>query len=330
MATLDNTPRFPTSKGGHVESYFLRANHPTEPKAFWLKATVLRRKDGTAVAESWCALFDDNRTWAGKTTLPLAEAGFFGSPTQIRVGGANLSLGEQGVAKGTIDNVSWDLCFTSVGGRISKPLCMLPSRRMIDAPFPKSKLLTPKPALRYSGRVTWGEATWNVDGWLGMQGHNWGKEHALEYAWGQVLFTDNGGELVAMAEAFSGKLKIGLVTTPYLSAMVVRRGDKTYRFDRLIDVWRQRVSIHDVSWTVSLRGSGGEASLSMKADVQKMVCLGYENPDDVLSYCLNSKIAHVELRVNPANEDGFRCVSEHGGALEFLRRTPDPRFTNVV
>ena len=330
MSTLDNAPRFPTSKGGHVESYFLRANHPTEPKAFWLKATVLRRKDGTAVAESWCALFDDDRTWAGKTTVPLADAGFSGAPLKIQVGGATLSLGEMGTLKGAIGDVSWDLSFASVGGLISQPLCMLPTRHMIDASFPKSKLLTPKPALRYSGTVTWGEETWNVDGWLGMQGHNWGKEHALEYAWGQVLFTGENGELVAMAEGFSGKLKIGPVITPYLSALVVRRGGKTYRFDRLVDLWRQKVSVHDMTWTLGMRGSGGEAMLTMKADADKMVCLGYLNPNEALSYCLNSKIAHVELRVNPTNEDGFRCVSEHGGALEFLRRTPDPRFSKVV
>ena len=163
-----------------------------------------------------------------------------------------------------------------------------------------------------------------------MQGHNWGKQHALEYAWGQVLFTGRQGGVVAMAEAFSGKIKLGPVVTPYLSALVVRHGDKIYRFDRLVDLWRQRVVVDDMHWTATFRGRGGTAMLSMRAKPGQMVCLGYHNPDDQLSYCLNSKIARAELRVNPVNEEGFRCVSANGGALEFLRRTPDPRFSKVV
>ncbi len=330
MVMSDNTPRFPSTSGGHVESYFLRANHPTEPRAFWLKATVLRRDDGSAVAESWCALFDGARTWAGKTTVPLNDAGFSGDPTQIHVGGARLSLGTEGTLSGAIDSVSWDLNYVAVDGPISEPLCMFPLRRMVDGSFPKSKLLTPKPALHFSGTVTWDDETWEVSDWLGMQGHNWGKQHALEYAWGQVLFPGSDGAPVAMAEAFSGKLKLGPVITPFLSALVVRRAGKTYRFNRIVDLWRQKVVIDDMHWCVTMRGSGGEAMLSMRADHKKMVCLGYLNPDDALSYCLNSKIARVELRVNPTNEEGFRCFSEHGGALEFLRRTPDPRFEKVV
>ena len=38
----DNRPRVSTKHRGHVESYFWRANHPHEGKAFWLKATILR------------------------------------------------------------------------------------------------------------------------------------------------------------------------------------------------------------------------------------------------------------------------------------------------
>ena len=33
---------------------------------------------------------------------------------------------------------------------------------------------------------------------------------------------------------------------------------------------------------------------------------------------------HVHLEVRPRGEPSFVCLSPHGGALEFLRRTPDP------
>ena len=38
----------------------------------------------------------------------------------------------------------------------------------------------------------------------------------------------------------------------------------------------------------------------------------------------------VRLRVNPKVGDGFECHSPHGGALEFLRHEPDPRWPEVV
>jgi hypothetical protein len=51
-------PRFPAvDRGaGHYESYFVKAHHPTEPKAFWLRHTVPpaagRGADRVAVADA--------------------------------------------------------------------------------------------------------------------------------------------------------------------------------------------------------------------------------------------------------------------------------------
>lgn len=332
LVVTDNKPRFPSTDSGHVESYFLRANHPTEPKALWLKSTVLRNLDGSAVAEAWCALFDGERTFAAKHTIPLSEARFDSAGSlSIDISRCIMNLDRTGgQARGSVKNVSWDLGFSATPPPIGGPLCLFPSRRLISGGFPKSKLLTPFPELRFTGSVTWGDETWDVTDWLGMQGHNWGKQHALEYVWGQVLFPGADGQTVAMAEAFSGKIKLGPVTTPFISALTVRRGDRVYRFDRLADLWRQSVVVNDMRWTATFRGSDGEAMLSMRANANEMVCLGYHNPDGALSYCLNSKIARAELRVNPTNDEGFRCESPHGGALEFLRRTPDPRFAQVI
>jgi len=235
---------------------------------------------------------------------------------------------------------SWKLSWSAVPG-LGDPLCIFPSRRMIEGPFPKSKLLTPIPALRMDGEVTWDGQRWDLRGWLGMQGHNWGREHALEYAWGQCLFPDAAGEPFAMVEGFSGRIKLGPVVSPLFSAMVVRRGTRTYRFDRVFARWTQRPRIEGHAgaeagptgpfhWNLKLRGHEGDAEIDMVAAPSRVACLGYGNPDGSLAYCLNSKLARVSLRVNPRNEDGFTLTSEHGGALEILTRTPDPRFPEPV
>jgi hypothetical protein len=340
VALPENAPRYPTHTGGHVESWFVRANHPTEPKAIWLKITVLRKEDGTAVADAWCTLFDGDRTFGAKQTVPLAEARMDGS--EFTVGSCRMApeSGAEGRLSRGQSVASWKLRWFAVPV-LGEPLCLFPNQWLIDGPFPKMKTLTPAPAIRVDGEITWDGQRWDVRGWLGSQGHNWGREHTREYAWGQVVFADGAGEPLATVEGFSGRAKIGPVVTPLFSAMVVRRGTRVYRFDRMFARWTQKPSIEGhagskgrttgpLHWNLKLRGHEGDAELDMVAAPERVACLGYRNPDDSLAYCLNSKLARVSLRVNPRNEDGFVLATEHGGALEFLTRTPDPRFPEPV
>lgn len=330
----DNALRF-TGHPGHVESYFVRANHPTRPLAVWLKATVFAPLKGPAVAESWFIWFDGERgtTFAHKQTQPFSAAAFTGDGAKelaIQAAGLSFQLRAQGSARGTVTSpegtARLELSWTRDESPLGQPLSILPWRVLRSGPFPKAKLLTPFPSLRLSGRVElpWGTET--LEDWPGMQGHNWGKEHTFEYAWGQCLFPSDD----AMVEGFSARVRLAGRTTPRLSALVVRQGGRTYRFDTLFDPWRQRAEVSADRWALTLRGGDGEVSLEMDASQRPMVCLGYDNPSGVRSYCFNSKLAAVKLTVRPSDGASFTCHSAHGGALEFLRREPDPRFPHVV
>ncbi len=320
----DNTPRVREGTE-HVESWFLRANHPTEPRAIWVKATILCSSAGVAVAEAWCSLFDGERTQAARQTVPLDQASY--TPQRIEVAQTSWQL--DGAAQGAIGELSWDLRWEPIQG-LGEPLCLLPTRRLVDAPLPKNKLLTPVPAARFSGRVGWGDQSWELDGWPGMQGHNWGAAHAPEYAWGHCLFMDAQGEPFAVVEGASGRIKLGPVLSPLLSLLTVRRAGREYRFDRLVDTWRQRPVIDFPRWELSMRGSDGEAALVMCGQPDRMVCLGYDQPDGQRAFCLNSKTAQVTLRVNPTDGPAFECTSSHGGALEFLQPVEHPAVQPVV
>jgi len=327
----DNAPRFSTkARGGHVESWFLRANHRTERRAIWLKATVRVPLEGPPVAEAWCVVFAPGSARGARATVPLDAATFGGDVLDIEVGDCRFVLGPTGgTAKGRLEGFAWDLAFDVVP-ELGGPLCLFPSRKMIDGGFPKSKLLTPEPVLRFRGSYADGGQRVAVSEWIGMQGHNWGKEHAYLYAWGQCVFPGADGEPLAMCEGFSGRIKLGPVVTPFLSALVVRRGAKEYRFDGVFAKWRQKASLGGLEWRLYVTGPAGDAALWMKIDPTELACLGYQNPDDSMAYCFNSKTARVVLRVNPVDEEGFECRSEHGGALEILTRTPDPRFPNPI
>ncbi len=320
----------PSSSKDHVESWFWRANHPTEPKAFWLKATILAASGKEPVAETWCCTFDGTAgtVWGSRNTVPLAEATF---GETLDVAGCRFHLAAQGGgAQGRIGDRSWDLTWSPVDGPLGEPLSMAWSPKLIDGPFPKNKTLTPFPALRLAGEMDWGGTKVPVDGWLGSQGHNWGQAHAHTYAWGQSVFTDAEGEPVATAEAFSARIVLGGLLTPFISSLVVRHKDRTYRFDRLVDLWNQDPELGQDRWVLKIRGPDGHALLSMSCKQEEMACLGYLNPDGHQSYCLNSKLAQATLRVNPVNDEPFECHADHTSALEFLQREPDPRFDEVV
>lgn len=327
-----NQPRY-AGRRGHVESYFWRANDPARPRALWVKATILAPQLGQPVAEAWLIWFDGERsqTLAHRVTVPLAEAAFPQSETPaIHAAGLAFDARGDGSIRGHMDapwgRAALDLRWSRDDSPIAAPLSIFPSRLLREGPFPRSKTLTPFPSLRFGGTAEIAGEQVSLQGWSGMQGHNWGREHAFEYAWGQCLFPAHGREPEAMLEGFTGRVKLGGRTTPRMSALVVRRGEYEYRFDRILDFWNQHAELDRERWSLRLTGPGGEARLRMDAAGKPMACLGYRNPDGQLSYCFNSKLAKVELQVQPRRGGAFELHSGHGGALEFLRREPDPKL----
>ena len=335
---LDNTLRFSQGQHGRVESYFLRANDPNRPRAFWLKATVLAPLKGPAVAEVWFIWFDgeNNKTFAHRQTVPFDQAQFseVGGGLLINAGGNHFRLAANGKSTGSMlrnqVKATWDLTWQSSENSIADRLSIFPWKVLRTGPFPKSKLLTPYPSLLFSGQIIVDNELIEISKWPGMQGHNWGKEHAFEYAWGQCLFPAETGKPDVMVEGFSGRIKLGKTISPRMSALVVRAGNKTYQFNTIFDYWRQQAQVDSRRWTVKLQGKDGVASLTMDAGKMPLACLGYYNPDGHLSYCLNTKLAHVWLHVQPTDGPAFSRESAHGGALEFLRHEPDPSIAEVI
>lgn len=332
-----NRPRFRLGTD-HVESWFIRANDPMSPRALWLKATILLRRNGDAKAQAWAVVFDGDRTQALCLDVPWEDASFVETSVagqcEISAGPAAMSLGVRDGrsrgsvpdASGTEQGIAWDLAFERADGSVGEPLALIPAL-LREAPFVKNKLFTPFPVATFSGSLRWSGGEWDLGGWRGMQGHNWGSAHSREYAWGHCIFEDTSSGAsdqpeLAVMEATSGRLSLGPVTTPLLSMLVIRRAEREYRFDRVIDVWKQRPDIAFPRWTLTMSGPDGIATLESTGDPARMVCLAYQNPARPTSYCLNSKTAEVTVRVTPNNGAAFELASDHGGALEFL--LPDP------
>lgn len=322
LLSSDNACRY-EQRPGHVESWFIRANDPSSPRALWLKMTILAPLHGAPVAETWLIWFDgtSGQTLAHKQTVPLAEALF--SQATIRVGPCRFEWGSPSRVSGELQTRAGPVSYQLELQSLEAPLCLFPSRALLRTAIPRAKTVTPGPVIKLNGELRLPGETVSVANWYGSQGHNWGQEHTFEYAWGQCVFAPDANGPLTMVEGYSARVKVGGGVLPRMSGLVVRRGDDEYRFDRTFDFFRQEATLTPRRWTVRLRSSAGEARLRIDASERPMVCLGYENPNGEMSYCFNSKLSQVLLEVRPTKGAEFHCRSEHSGALEFLRRTAE-------
>lgn len=312
-----NQPRHSPGRP-HVESWFVRANDPQDRRALWLKTTLLDPGQ-TPEAEAWLVLFDRGRVRAWREAVPLNQAQV--DPT-LEVAGCSMELGlTGGSARGCLGPARWDLRWSGP----HQPLCPYPLQAMIDGPLPRNKLLTPLPSATLEGTVEVEGETWLVQGWPAAQGHNWGRAHPLEYAWGQCSFPGRG-----WVEGFSARIPLAGRPSPPLSVLVVHVDGRTWRFDRVVDLWRQRSVLSDLCWTLSMRSRRASAELHLQARPEEVASLAYRNPDGSVSTCLNSKLARARLVLRPRGEAPVEVASDHLAALERLSAGPHPDFPHLA
>lgn len=308
----------PTTAGGHYESWFQRANHPTEPLAFWIRYTVFIPADGTrpALGELWAILFEGKEVTARKAELPLAECSFSRETIDVRIGESTLDLEH---CEGSIEDVGWSLDYDSP----APPMLMLPER-LYAGGFPKAKLLVGSPQARYSGTLSVGEREISIDGWVGSQNHNWGSRHTDRYAWGQVAGFDDAPDV--FLEAATAWLRFGPLWTPPLTVASVRVGARVVQRVGMLQAVRANASVEGFQWAFETRGKDTRIEATFRASAEDFVALRYLNPPGGHKACLNSKLASCDLVVQAPGMDTLRCSARHRAAFELLQDESPPEL----
>ncbi len=309
----------------HVESYFFKLNDPEGRRALWLKATLLERvgRGRLPVAEAWAIAFDRERGHvAAKETVPMAKASFSRDALAIRV--ADLVV-EEGRLRGSVRGsaltgsraaIAFDLRFDAG----APALVPFPSPRMYTGPLPSSKLVSPHPDSRFSGSYSVDGVEVTVDGWRGMQGHNWGTKHAELYAWCHANQWENDEDLVL--EGVTGRVKVGPLLAPPLTVVCVRHRGVRYDLNGPLTLLRARGAIGERRWVFEAHDELAQVSGEVWADTADFVGLAYENPVGDTTYCLNSKIARARVRLAVRGRPPLDVISR-AAALEI--GTKDPR-----
>jgi len=305
------------SADGHYESYFIRANHPTQALALWIRHTLFspagRPQD--ARGELWAIVFDGERCRhvAAKQDWPLGVCRFDPEALVIELPVAQLGGGRAaGTCAAQDHHIVWDLQFS--GGQ--SPLLLLPER-LYGGGFPKAKSLVMRPLARFDGRLSVDGERIDVSAWLGSQNHNWGRQHTDRYAWGQVAGFD-GGHGESFLEVASAKLKIGPLWTPWITPLVLRHRGREHRLNALGRSLRARVSVHGFDWRFESRGDGIRVAGHIHADPRDFVGLRYANPPGGIKQCLNSKIAHADVTLQHADGSTETLTSRRRAAFELL------------
>ena len=306
MASVDPTAaRFPSvpAGAGHYESFYLKLCHPSEPLGAWIRYTVHKRPAAAPTGSLWFTLFGADGPRAAKLTVPGPGTG---GGDWLRVGEAR--IGADGARGAVGEDVSWELALDDA----EEPLLHLPAASMYRARLPRTKLLSPAPAARFSGRLTVDGREIGVDGWRGMAGHNWGAQHAERWIWLHGI-TEDGDWL----DAAVGRVKLGPLTTPW-----VANGALSVAGDRYA-LRRAKVTEFPDRCTFSLTGRGVEVRGTVEAPRERFVGWVYADPDGSEHHAVNCSIADMRLRVSRGGGASSELVVRTAAAYELGMRERD-------
>jgi len=314
-----STARFPDVPlaTGHYESFYVKACHPTEPLGIWIRHTVHKRPAQAPSGSLWFTLFDGREAgpWAVKTTTADVGAG---PNLYIHVGGSRFEPGRaSGEASAGDRSASWDLAFESA----QEPFRHLPRDFMYRAPLPRTKLLSPYPDARFSGRVEAGGRTVDLDGWRGMVGHNWGAQHAERWIWMHGAGFD--GDETAWFDAALGRIRIGSWTTPWIANGVLSLGGVRHRLGGVGAARRTEVDERPDGATFTLPGKDVTVQGRVGADRKDFVGWIYADPDGSEHNTVNCSISDMTLVISRPGQPPLTLDLTAGAAYELGMREHD-------
>lgn len=301
-----DTARYPgvARAKGLYESFYLKAGHPSEPVAVWIRYTVHKQPGAAPTAATWVTYFD------GRTPVPLAAKTTVPSPqtagdTYVRIGDSYIS---ERRAEGTAGDVAWELDLAPA----SESLAHLPSGWMYRAPLPRTKLVSLAPEATISGTLHLPAGDVAIDGWPGMIGHNWGAEHAERWIWLHAIFGPGSWFDVAF-----GRIRIGGRTTPWVANGAVALDGRRHR---LGGVGKTRSTRVDATVTACDFELPGEVTVRGRVTrpASHTIAWPYADPSGSQHHSLNCSIASLELEC-----DGRKLETEHGGVYELGVRETD-------
>jgi hypothetical protein len=196
---------------------------------------------------------------------------------------------------------------------------------MYNAPVPRTKLVTPYPAARFSGTVSFGDRTVALDGWPGMVGHNWGAQHAERWIWLHAASFD-GRASDTWLDVGIGRIKLGPWTTPWIASGVISIAGERRRLGGIERARSTHVAERPDGARFTLPGPDFTISGDVSAPRERFVGWVYADPDGSEHNTLNCSIAQMKLTVARTGAPAappLELTTPHGAAYELGMRETD-------
>lgn len=317
----ENQPAYALGETGFYEVWYFKLNLPEKSAALWVRLTTLADPK-KSVAETW-AIFtqkqgDHYRKVAAKQTLPLEAFKF--TRDEIRIQQCSWEDGKTSGETGSGENrITWNLSF-DIG---ASPFRHVPRIfELLD--LNKSTVLTPNPDIRFKGTISVNGEVFAFDSAPGMQGHIFGRQSALGWAWAHCNAFDGGPPVVI--EALTARIKLGgVLESPPVSAFNLDYRGERFEFNRLTDSLMTRSTYDLTHWEFQLRRGKRKFLGKIVARPEQFVGVKYEEPDGQVLYCHNSKLSDLEIMVFDGRDLKETLVASGTCAFELTAREPRPR-----
>jgi hypothetical protein len=318
---MDQGARFPkvAARGGHYESFYLKACRPGGGRGIWIRHTVHKRPGAEPKGSIWFVLFDREAEGprATKVTLPAAE---LSAPVGLWIRVDRSEIGP-GRASGSIEtealSASWDLTFAGDAA----PCKYLPTDWLYEAPLPRTKFVAPFPDASFSGRLAVDGEEIELQAWPGMIGHNWGSEHAERWVW--LEGTGFEGAADTYFDAGAARVKLGRRVSPWLPAGMLVLGGESHRLGGFGKVRSARVEESPAACEFTLPGKDVVVRGRVSAPEKDFVGWVYADPKGPEHNTLNCSVADLELTVERPGKPDRVLTLPAGAAYEIGMRETD-------
>lgn len=318
---MEERARFPevAAKAAHYESFYIKACRPDGGQGVWIRHTVHKRPGAEPTGSIWFCLFDRDAEGprATKVTVPAAQ---LDAPADewIRVADAVIGPGR---AEGSIDtealSAAWSFTFTGD----AEPCKYLPVDWLYKAPLPKTKFLAPYPNARFQGRLEVNDEPFELSGWPGMIGHNWGTEHAERWVW--LEGTGFPGSPDTYFDAGAARVRLGSRVSPWIpSGMLVLDG-VAHRLGGLGAIRSAEIDEHPTVCSFRLPGKDIVVHGRISAPEKDFVGWVYADPDGPEHNTVNCSVADLELTIEQPGLPPRQLTLPAGGAYELGMRETD-------
>lgn len=278
----------------YYESRYIRANHPEQPQALWLRETLLLPTAGDSVADVWVMMFDPDGAGnrALKEPYSIEAAAYEYDNWTARIAATSIDdRSAQGVVTGGNRSARWDLRITPG----SEDMVKLLSDRAYKARIPTAKTTVRHPLAQFDGQVELDDVRLVLDGWTGSVNHNWGTRHTPAYAFGQVCGFDNAPD--SSLEIVTARAAIGPVLTPAATLFVFRHAGQEFAVRSILGSLQSRGKYRPFSWAFGARVGDQMIEGEIIAEPADFIGLTYTDTDGGSKYCYNSAIATCRMQV---------------------------------